>query len=71
MISIIGIIGLILISWGIVIKKRKDRDSMFVIGGFLLLIYSISILDTIFIILQCVFILSAIYDITKKRRKKK
>ena len=63
----IGVVGLIAIIIGILIKpsKRKIRDILYIIGGILLSIYSIHIKDTIFIILQIVFTLVAIYDYFK------
>ena len=60
--KIIGAAGLMLISVGVLIKNRKYQNILYIIGGLLLEIYSISIHDIIFIILQIVFIISAIYD---------
>ena len=62
---ILGIIGLLLIIFGVLIKNRdrKTRDAVYILGGLSLLAYSFYIRDTIFIILQIVFVLVAIYDI--------
>jgi len=68
--SIIGALGLILIVIGILIKKRKKQDISYIFGGLFLLIYSIYLKNTIFIILQSVFILSATYDLIKRKKKK-
>jgi len=68
-----GIIGLILIILGILIKKkdRKKRDILYIFGGILLAIYSFYIKDTIFITLQVIFILVAIYDLRKQKKRNK
>jgi lipid-A-disaccharide synthase-like uncharacterized protein len=65
--KLIGALGIILISIGIITKQRKNQDIYYILGGICLEIYSIYINDLIFIILQIIFILSAIYDFTKKK----
>ena len=69
----LGIIGLILIIIGILIKKkdRVIRDILYILGGISLVIYSSYIKDVIFIILEVVFTLVAIYDLTKQRKSRK
>ena len=62
---IFGIIGLLLISIGVILKNRKYQNIIYIIGGLSLLLYSYSIKSLIFIILQIVFIISAIYSIIK------
>lgn len=66
--QIAGIAGLLLITAGVLRKKRKEEDVLYIAGGLLLEIYSIYLHDDIFIVLQIVFILSALYDLftTKK-----
>lgn len=71
MFKIIGAAGLLLISAGIITKKRKTQNILYIIGGLCLEAYSISTGDVIFIILQIIFILSAIYDLAKDRPMKK
>lgn len=66
--KIAGIIGLILIILGnLTTLKEKTRKKysypLFLLGGVGLLIYSISINDLIFIILQSVFIIIAFYEV--------
>lgn len=61
--KIIGILGLILISIGVITRKRKTQDYLYIGGGICLGMYSIYLQDVIFIILQTVFILSAIYNL--------
>ena len=56
-----GVIGLLIITRGIFIKKEKPRDWDFAIGGIFLLTYSIYLRDLIFIILQIVFIVSNLF----------
>ena len=72
MFIIFGIIGLLIISFSIWLRNENKQDVLFIIGGISLLIYSISIGDIIFIILQVVFIISALVEIlrlSKTRRK--
>jgi len=66
------ILGTILISSKKNIRRRYTYP-LLILGGILLEIYSIYIQDLIFIILQAVFIISAIYGLIKineKHRKK-
>lgn len=67
---IIGVLGLLWIILGIVEKRRKGQDRHYIIGGLLLLIYSIYILDWVFICLQIVFIITAFYDLNKNKKRK-
>jgi len=67
----IGAIGLILITMGILLKNRKNRDILYIFGGLCLEAYSIYIKDPIFIILQFIFTVVAIYDFYKLRFTKK
>jgi len=67
----IGALGLLLISIGIVNKKRFIQDILYIIGGICLEIYSIHLGNLIFIILQIIFIIAAIYDSIKLRRSEK
>ena len=66
--KIIGALGLLLISIGIVVKERKTQDILYVIGGICLEIYSIYLEDMIFIVLQIIFTLAAAYDLFKLYR---
>ncbi len=63
--ELIGALGIVLISIGIVIKKRKIQDIYFIFGGICLETYSIYIGNLIFIILQIIFILAAVYDFVR------
>jgi len=69
--KIIGAIGLLFISVGIITKERKNQDILYILGGVFLEIYSIYLGDWIFIILQIVFTFSAVYDIKRVLTKKK
>jgi len=69
--KLIGALGLILLSMGIITKKRKTQDTYYIIGGLCLETYSIYIGDLIFITLQIIFILSVVYDSIKIRFFKK
>jgi lipid-A-disaccharide synthase-like uncharacterized protein len=68
--KIIGAVGLLLISIGIVLKNRKKQNLFYISGGICLEIYSIYLQDLIFMILQIVFILTAIYDLIKIKLNK-
>ncbi|MBW2963505.1 hypothetical protein KY306_01890 [Candidatus Woesearchaeota archaeon] len=63
--KLIGALGIILIAIGIIIKKRKIQDIFYIFGGLCLETYSIYINDLIFIILQIIFTLAAVYDLIK------
>ncbi|MDE1970072.1 MAG: hypothetical protein KGI50_00625 [Patescibacteria group bacterium] len=67
---IFGILGLLIISVAIWLKNEKRQDVLFMIGGVFLLVYSINIRDSIFIILQIVFIASATIELLQLRGKK-
>ena len=69
----LGIIGLIMIIFGILIKNRnrKIRDILYIFGGISLAVYSFYIKDIIFIILQIFFTLVAAYDLINQTRKPK
>jgi len=70
-IKIIAIVGLIFIIIGnILITRKKKIRRLYVypaliIGGICLLTYSIYIQETIFIILQAIFIIASIYGLIK------
>ncbi len=70
--KIIGALGLILIIVGVLIKpkNRKVRDIFYMLGGLCLAIYSIYIKDIIFVTLQIVFIIVAIYDYIQLQLKR-
>lgn len=68
MFKIIGAIGLILISIGILVPNRKHQNILYILGGIGLEIYSIYIQDIIFIILQIIFVLAALYALLKENK---
>ena len=69
--TLIGALGILLISIGIVVKKRKTQDIYYVLGGLCLEAYSIYTRDVIFIVLQIIFTLAAAYDFAKLQFVKK
>ena len=71
MFKIIGAVGLLLITVGVVTKGREEQDWLYIVGGVCLEIYSIYIGDYIFMVLQIVFILSAVYDVVRLYLRKK
>jgi lipid-A-disaccharide synthase-like uncharacterized protein len=58
-----------MIAYALWIKNEKWQDIIFIIGGACLLVYSAYIKDTIFIVLQVIFIISAFLELIKLRRK--
>lgn len=64
----LGVIGLITISFAIWIKNEKRQNLLFAAGGACLLVYSISIENVIFSVLQLVFVTSALVEIAKKKK---
>ena len=66
--KIIGIIGLLLISFAMLVKRRRTRDIESIIGGLCLLTYSIYLQDVIFITLQIVYIGVTIFDYIKNKK---
>jgi len=64
-----GIAGLLLISYGLWIQREKRQNIVFMIGGACLLAYSIFLGDIIFVLLQCVFIISALLEFIKLSRE--
>jgi len=69
--KIFGAIGLILITWGVLIKDKKKESIVFILGGLFLESYSISIGDPIFITLQAIFVIVATYELVKIHKAKK
>ncbi len=63
---IFGILGLFLIIIGVLVRKRKKEDIFYIFGGSSLAVYSFIKGDIIFITLQIVFTLVAIYDYWRK-----
>lgn len=61
----IGGFGLLLISIGIITKERQKQDFLYILGGIALEIYSIYLGDYIFIVLQIIFTVAALYDLVK------
>ncbi len=65
-----GVIGVLLITYGIFVKKEIRQDIVFALGGIFLLAYSSYLRDPIFIPLQIIFTLASLYEIFKLRNKK-
>ncbi|MFH1834837.1 MAG: hypothetical protein ABH851_01470 [Methanobacteriota archaeon] len=63
----VGALGVLLISAGILSKKRGTQDLFYILGGVCLEAYSIYIGDDVFIILQLIFTGAAVYDYVKCR----
>ena len=61
--KILGAVGLLLITSGVIYKKQQNW--LFLFGGLALLSYSIYLKDPIFIPLQIIFIFASMYEIYK------
>ena len=68
---LLAILGLLILTFGILAKKEKQRNILFLIGGILLTTYSVYIKDMIIISLQIIFTLAAGYKLIKIRKKGK
>ena len=68
--DLFGIIGVIFIVVGILVRNRKEEHMMFILGGLLLGIYSIYLKSYIFMILQIIVVLSAVYELVRFDLKK-
>ncbi len=67
----IGALGLIFICLGILTKKRKQQDWFYIVGGICLEVYSLYLGDLIFMVLQVLFVLVAVYDLNHIPKIKK
>ncbi|MBI2548102.1 YgjV family protein [Candidatus Woesearchaeota archaeon] len=66
--KIIGALGIVFITLGILTKQRKMQDLYYIFGGVCLEVYSLLIGDIIFIILQIIFLCAVVYDIIRIKR---
>jgi len=48
-------------------KNKRRQDIFFILGGLCMEAYSIYLKDMLFIILQLIFIISAVYDLFRRR----
>jgi len=69
--KLFGILGLLLITYGVFAKDERRQDWIFVSGGAGLLIYSMHLRDPIFIVLQIVFIAAGLYELSTLNKKTK
>ncbi|MBI4117955.1 MAG: hypothetical protein HY455_00190 [Parcubacteria group bacterium] len=65
-----GIFGLLAVSCALWVRDEVKQNIVFIIGGISLLIYSVSIDEIIFVILQAVFIISATVELAKIKKEK-
>lgn len=65
-----GMVGLITLTGAVWIKDGRRRGIMAAMGGAMMLVYSISIHDPIFIALQAVFIVSSLVEVRRPPAKK-
>ena len=67
--KLFGIIGLLLVTKAIFIRGHRHQSMVFAAGGLFLLVYSASLGDTVFILLQTIFIISSVYEWYMVRKK--
>ena len=60
--SIPGILGIIFLVTGILMKRKMKRTPFFILGGISLGIYSYIIGDPIFITLQIIYVIASVYE---------
>lgn len=68
--KILGVLGLLLITYGISVRAPVKRSYLFAVGGVLLFLYSAFLRDVIFTILQIIFTLSSVHEIYKNKKAK-
>lgn len=66
----LGAIGLLLITVGVLKRNEKKQDLLFILGSTGLLIYSIYLRDPIFIPLQIIFIVVTAWELRSLMRRK-
>ena len=59
----VGSIGLVAIICGMIVRREKHQDMLFILGGTLLLAYSFIRRDPVFVVLQIVFIAVALFEL--------
>ena len=69
--KLIGALGLVFITIGVLTKKRLKEDVLFIIGGLLLEVYAIYLKDIIYIPLQLIFVAASVYGIYGLKKAKK
>jgi len=67
--KIIGAIGLVFITIGVITRKRIRQNILFIIGGLLLETYAIWLKDMVYIPLQLIFVAAAVYELYHLKKK--
>ncbi|MBI5390913.1 hypothetical protein HZB02_05470 [Candidatus Woesearchaeota archaeon] len=68
--TVIGVLGILCITIGIITRRRKNEDVYYIVGGICLILYSISKKDAIFIIFQSIAVTAAVYDFFRTDQRK-
>ncbi len=66
----IGVLGVILISVGIMKREEIKEDFYFILGSLCLEAYSLYIRDVLFVILELIVLFSALYEFIKLKKRK-
>lgn len=67
---LLGVLGLICITSGVLMRRRRRQDILYIAGGLCLGAYSLYLGDAIFSLLQVVFLIAAIFDYIEHLKKK-
>jgi hypothetical protein len=68
--DLFGVIGIVFIVFGILLRNKKEEHILFILGGLFLCIYSIALNSYIFTILQIIVVISAAYELLRFDLKK-
>lgn len=66
---VFGIVGLLLITYGVLSKSPLIEKKYFIFGGIFMTIYSFFMGDLIFILLQIVFLSASIYGFSQIKKQ--
>ena len=67
----VGILGLVIISIGVFWQKKYIEDLLYIVGGIALFVYSYHIREWIFVVLQVIFVISALSHLFRLLKNKK
>jgi hypothetical protein len=65
----VGILGLVIISIGVFWQKKYIEDLLYIVGGIALFVYSYHIREWIFVVLQVIFVISALAHLFRLLKK--
>jgi Ca2+/Na+ antiporter len=69
-INVVGMLGALLIAYGIFLEAEKRQDAVFIIAGMCLLVYALWLGSPIFTIAMILFVLASAYEFIQILRGK-